>query len=156
MRMLRSPYTWVLVLLAPGYAAVGLALYWTIIDTAPPSRLIYQHSKFTSVPVTSRAQAAQFEITEAAAGATVWRYLEWCLDEVVHGDVEGAWVDGLVYREHKPTIGRLGCFAKSVPHTVPPAVKQDEFTWSQRILYRRNPLTTVEVSYPSIRLTVTP
>lgn len=135
---------------------LGVGGYWLFIDVAPPSRLIYQHHKFTSVPVETRADAETFEINEAAPGSTVYRYMEWELMEPISGRVYGKWEDGLSYREEKATLRQVGKFARSIPHTVPPATKRDIFVWSQRIEYKRNPITTVVVEYPKIKLLVVP
>lgn len=136
--------------------ALALTAYWLYIDTSAPVRLIYQHDRFMRSPVSTRDAAKKMSIDEAKPNATVWRWVEWCLDREVHGIFDGVWSDGLIYRESRPAPDTVGCFGKSVAHKVPPSLFVDLLVFTPRLSFRVNPLYTAVVEYPTLALVVRP
>lgn len=86
-----------------------------------PSRTIYQHPYFLSRSVASREDAARYEVYAIAPGAVYWRWLEYCLDRPMAGEVTERWV-GEHYAHHgrtRPNINQTGCHKVAIPVDIP-------------------------------------
>lgn len=142
--------------LAYGIAAAG-AWYW-LAGPSAPSRIVYQHPLFVSIPVVSRAQAQQWEITEGAPGQTVYRYQEYCLDRESLGIVRRQWIDGVVWPvPEKRNIGRVGCYSRSVAERLPHVAGEHDVIFQMRIDYPdENPLRMVSVDYADMPIRIVP
>lgn len=147
-------------ILLPIYAALTLGGYWGFIDTEEPSALHYQHSRFLSREVFSKEQAERAEVTEARTGDKIWRYLEYTLERPVLGQIYRRWIcEGAqpVQEAVKSSVGEVGEHKRSISLDVPFVARRIvDCEWQQALEYRLNPLTTVRVDYPPIKLRVLP
>lgn len=145
-------------LFVPSLLLLAMAVYYTQIDTVPPSRVIYQHPLFTQIPVATREEAERWQITEGHPGQTVYRYQEYCLDRPALGIVRRQWVDSVVWPvSDKRNIGEVGCRQLSVAETLPPYASRTEVRFQMRIDYPgANPLRVLTVQYADIPIWIVP
>lgn len=138
------------------WAILGLGIYWMVEPV--PVRVVYVAPQFAIAPVTSRAEASEFAITEAHGGSTVWRYIEYCVDRPFSGTVHRSWVnESMVW--HAPDLPTalsrdVGCGSRSIAVQVPTSNPTRTFQFVQKLDIEVNPLRTVEIDYPPIRLTI--
>lgn len=148
------------VIVIPVLAMAGISGYWLLIDDESPSDLHYQHPRFLSREVHSRETARSAEVIEARTGDRVWRYIEYTLAEPALGRIYRRWVcDGAqaVQEPVKSNIGRVGDHSISISLDVPFVARRPvDCEWRQTIEYQRNPLTTVRIDYPPIKLRILP
>lgn len=146
--------TWSLALTP--WAILGLGIYWML----EPSPLVvkYVAPHFASVPVESRADADEFAVTEISGGQTVYRYLEYCVYRPFSGTAHRSWVNqSMVWpAPDLPTaLSRtVGCDKRSIAVQVPTSNPTRTFDFVQRLHIEINPLRTIEIDYPPIRLTI--
>lgn len=143
--------------LVPPYAALTIAIYWKFFDNAPPVQLMYQHPKFLDEPVGNRDLAKQHELDGIESGGSVWVYREICTTDSRFGTVRGAWVAGsFVWQTPERSIAprRLGCVSESFNVTAPSSNPTRDFVYEVEWEYDINPLVTVAVDMPSLKLRV--
>ena len=135
---------------------IPLLLFWWL-EPVPVS-INYVAPSFLSEPAGSREDAAQHYINEVAGGATVWRYVEYCVTKPYSGTSRRSWVgNALVW--HAPDLPTqfsrtIGCGAFSVAVDVPTSSPSRDFAFVQRLEVPVNPLKTVEIEYPPIPLRI--
>lgn len=105
-----------------GWFAMDTGKMWLdhVMDSEPPSRLIYQHPRFVSCDTRSRAAAAFSEIPVVTPGQEVCRWVEWCLDRPADGFVHRTWITDVEQGQTKqPNIGQVGCWSKVSKERIP-------------------------------------
>ena len=143
-------------LLLPLYSSFFVFAYWLFIDVKPPLTVQYQHPKFLSSPVNSRAEAAATEITEAESGSTVWVWREICRLRKIEGEGRPSWESGSFQwgGPQRTLSGPVGCVGRASPVDVPSVLESRNFTYRTATVFELNPLSTVTVEYPPLELRV--
>lgn len=152
------------VLLLPWLSIVALVAIGTVcaylwwFALTPPSYIVYQHPRFTEVPVTNAEEAEHWEITTARPGQTIYRYQEYCLRKHALGIVRRQWTGAVVYPvPDKRNVGEVGCFRRSFAERAPDVSRTTEFDFQLRIDYPdANPLRVISLEYQPMPLTVSP
>lgn len=144
--------------LLPLYAALGLAAYWTLIDTKFPADLIYQHDHLLSEPATSRDEARKHEVQEVIGGTRVYVYREICskVTEQVH--VEASWTsNAMVWQAPVRSFPLLtGCTSRSYELTVPSSNPARDLLYTAVWRRDNNPLVISELIAPPIHIRALP
>lgn len=121
-----------------------------------PSRLIYQHPYFVSEPASSRDEVVWNEVFAARPGDVIYRWVEYCLDEKIHGEVHQSWVGDVIYPVPvRSTIGETGCHGRAIKMTVP-HVPPGKYAYRLTVKYKVNPFYSAETDYPLIELFILP
>lgn len=137
------------------WLAIGIATWWAFLDRSTVIEIQYQHPLFVSRIVDSRDKAKQFEVKQAKAGETVWRYLEWCLLKDYPGQIRLLWIsDGFQYQVPLlPNAQKLGCHRRSIGVIVPP-ISGHSAELHVSTVFQRNPLATETVKLAPIPLEI--
>lgn len=148
------PSVWsVAALLLPGYATVGLFLYWAAVDVAPPVQVSYVHPKFLKAWASSTTEAAEHQIDTARVNDVVFTYEEYCVTGTDVGTIYRRWVNSQVtHLPEQRTLAAVGCYKRSFRVTAP--AHAGAFSYRKEIIYRNNPLRESTVRYPTIDLVV--
>ena len=150
-------HTRVILALIP-WLLLPFGLYWWLEPV--PVRVVYAAPRFTSVPTISREEAERHAITEATAGAIIYRYVEWCNDRPYLATMRRAWI-GTAIVMHAPDYpsalaDRVGCMSRPMPIEVPSVMQRAHFEYSHSLLVTVNWLRENEIRHPLIPLTITP
>jgi hypothetical protein len=143
-------------LLVPPWSIFILSCYWLFFDAGPPVLLQYQAEKFTSDRAYTRDDAIRLAVDEAHSGADVYIYRELCASRHIVGEARPVWVtQGIQWSASQRTaVSDEGCTGRSYQVEVPTTPIPREFSYHMTMVYRNNPLTQTEVTYPTVRLLV--
>ena len=137
-------------------AALPALLFWTFEET--PVELIYTAPHFASKEVSSRAEAADYAVTQIAGGSIVYRYVEYCVRKPANGHVQRAWVGSAIVWTapdvSTAVAGEVGCHQRSFAIEVPTSSPSRTFEYRQTMFLTVNPVRTDVISYPLISLRI--
>lgn len=137
--------------------SMSLMIYWTLFDTKVPAILGYQHLVFVSEEIKSRDMLKYYEVTTVKSGQFVYRYLEYCIDRNIQGEIHGSWVNGLtITLPILSTVGVRGCYQRTLRLQAPTVTKPAQFRYVQTTYYQVNPLRTNSLELTPMSLTVVP
>lgn len=134
-------------------------LLWWWHEPSPVS-IDYVAPAFLSQPAESREAAAQYYVTEAVGGGTLWRYVEYCVSKPFDGVSKRAWVSRSIVW-HAPDLSTymsrdVGCHGASFAVEVPQSNPARRFDYTHRIVVEVNPIKTVDLEFAPIPLLILP
>lgn len=146
---------WMPSLFAMPMPILAAALSWMVLFPPPaPSRIVYQHPYFLSEPVDSRDEAVWHEVFAARPGDVIYRWVEYCLNEPIHGEVHQSWVGEIVYpMPVRSTVGQIGCHKRTFKMVVP-SLPPGKYAYHLSAKYQVNFFHHAEVSYEPIELVI--
>ena len=138
------------------FAALPALLFWSFEET--PVELIYTAPHFASKDVSSRAEAADYAVTQIAGGSIVYRYVEYCVRKPVNGTIQRAWVGSAIVWPapdvSTAVAGEIGCHQRSFAIEVPTSSPSRTFSFVQTMYVSVNQIRTDLVEYPPIPLRI--
>jgi hypothetical protein len=137
------------------WIVIGVATWWAFLDRSEVVKVQYQHPLFTNQIANNKEETRKYEIREAKAGQTIWRYLERRLLKDYPGQIRLLWIaDGFQYQlPVTPNAQKSGCHKKSIGVLVPP-IPGHEAEPQVATLFQRNPLATELVRLEPMRLSI--
>lgn len=138
--------------------ALGVpVLAWWAFEPVP-LEIKYVAPAFLSRPVVDRQDAMTAMVTEVRGGATLWRYVEYCVKRPFDATTHRAWV-GKALVWHAPDLPTVlsrteGCFAANLAVEIPTSSPTRSFKYVHRMTIDMNPLRTETIEYAPIALTI--
>lgn len=137
-------------------AALPVMVYWQF--ESMPITIQYTAPYFSSEPARTRDAANSSAVVQAPGGATLYRYVEYCVHRTFVGRIQRAWVGSAIVWPapdvSTATSDDVGCFARPMAVEVPTSSPTRNFQYVQRMYVQVNKMRTEPIEYPPIPLRI--